>query len=492
MKRFIQRTTLLLAGLLLVVSCQDNDLEVPAQPDFIVVELEYPYTVQMGDSFELSVPEEPGAERYFWQLPEMLNLIEGENTSRLRVSGLIEGVIPAGVIKVTAVNAAGNSAPRTLWKAITITGLPPRPAYVQTSIEGSLTVDMDEEFSVYVPDDEAIATYAWSVPEALTVVDGGETSRVIVKANRKSVNIPANAISVTTVSKTGIQETHNFGKMIVVLPIDEYHTAKRYGTKTWMTVNLNYAGADGTVGRTAPNDPDGSKYGRYYTWEEAITGLSAGENPYVYGTTGTDDAGNSYTLNDGVPAHNIQIRGICPEGWHLPNAYDFYDLAVGVADDYGLRMNSIEEVVSAKSGIYLPDNREKNPMAAMNLIDYGFVSSYLRGSRPEAEGGMWKANNAAVDNGTMFNLAKASGKFPAGKYPMYFPEENARIGFNILPCGKYTGSSFGNFGIYSFHWTATVTADNKHYRFTIGNGNCNFSRNPETGTSNNVRCVANY
>ena len=255
MKRFIQRTTGLLAGLLLVVSCQNDELEVPGQPDFIVVGLEYPYTIQMGDSFELSVPEEPGAESYFWQLPEMLNVLEGENTSRLLVSGLAEGVIPAGVITVTAINDAGNSTPRTLWKEITITGLPPRPAYVQTSITGSLTVDMDEEFSVYVPDDETIATYTWSVPEALTIVDGGETSRVIVKANRKSVNIPANAISVTTVSKTGLQETHHFEKMIVVLPIDEYHTAKRYGSKTWMTVNLNYAGEDGTVGRTAPDDP---------------------------------------------------------------------------------------------------------------------------------------------------------------------------------------------------------------------------------------------
>ena len=492
MKQFIQRTTGLLAGLLLVVSCQSNKLEVPGQPDFIVVGLEYPYTIQMGESFELSVPEESGAESYFWQLPEMLNVLEGENTSRLLVSGLIEGVIPAGVITVTAINAAGNSTPRTLWKEITITGLPPRPAYVQTSIEGSLTVDMDEEFTVYVPDDETIASYTWSVPEELTIVDGRETSRVIVKANRKSVNIPANAISVTTVSKTGLQETHHFEKMIVVLPIDEYHTAKRYGTKTWMTVNLNYAGEDGTVGRTAPDDPDGTKYGRYYTWEEAMTGLSAGENPYIYGSTGTDDMGNSYTFNDGVTSYNVQIRGICPEGWHIPNAYDFYDLAVGVADDYGLRKNSIEEVVSAVAGIYLPDNRETKPMAAMNMIDYGFIASYLRGSRPAAEGGMWAAHGSAVDNGTMFNLTKASGKFPAGKYPMYFPDEIERIGFNILPCGQYKGDTFGSFGAYSFHWTATVTSSNKHYRITIGNNSCNFSTYAESGSSNNVRCVANY
>ena len=112
-----------------------------------------------------------------------------------------------------------------------------------------------------------------------------------------------------------------------------------------MTVNLNYAGEDGSVGRTAPDDPDGSKYGRYYTWAEAMTGLSAGENPYVYGASGTDDMGNSYTLNNGVASYNIQIRGICPEGWHLPNAYDFYDLAAGVADDYGLRMSSIRAAI---------------------------------------------------------------------------------------------------------------------------------------------------
>ena len=92
----------------------------------------------------------------------------------------------------------------------------------------------------------------------------------------------------------------------------------------------------------------------------------------------------------------------------------------------------------------------------------------------------------------MFNLAKPSGIFPAGKYPMYFPDAIERIGFNILPCGKYTGDKFGNFGTYSFHWTATVTSDNKNYRITIGNNSCNFSTYAEAGSSNNVRCVANY
>ena len=78
----------------------------------------------------------------------------------------------------------------------------------------------------------------------------------MLKANRKSVNIPANSITVTTVSKTGLSETHRFEKMICVLPTDGY-PAKRYGTKTWMTVNLNNAGEDGSV--VSANSPSNSE-----------------------------------------------------------------------------------------------------------------------------------------------------------------------------------------------------------------------------------------
>ena len=93
----------------------------------------------------------------------------------------------------------------------------------------------------------------------------------------------------------------------------------------------------------------------------------------------------------------------------------------------------------------------------------------------------------------MFNLAKPSGIFPAGKYPMYFPDAIERIGVQYPALRQiFTGDKFGNFGTYSFHWTATVTSDNKNYRITIGNNSCNFSTYAETGSSNNVRCVANY
>lgn len=93
--------------------------------------------------------------------------------------------------------------------------IPAQPDFIVVGLEVPYTVRMGDSFEL-------------SVPEALTVVSGGDTESVVLKANRKSVNIPANSISVTTVSKTGLSETHRFEKMICVLPTDGY-PAKRYG-----------------------------------------------------------------------------------------------------------------------------------------------------------------------------------------------------------------------------------------------------------------------
>ena len=255
---------------------------------------------------------------------------------------------------------------------------------------------------------------------------------------------------------------------------------------------LNYAGESGNVGRTLSRDPDGSQFGRFYTWAEAMTGLPreiAGEqNPYVFGSTGTDDAGNDYTFNYTPLSHNIQIQGICPEGWHIPNAYDFYDLIASIAEDYDVLVNSIEAVHSNPGGIYLPDNRESAPMTSMTLTTYGTVTSYLRGSRPDVEGGLWDTNNSAVSQGgTVFTYNDIS-------YPMYFPEKIEEIGFNILPAGQFNGEDETNFGKWSYHWTAVLDANNKAYRFTAAYNNCNFSTASHAidNEAFNVRCVADY
>ena len=490
--KLIFRTMFLSIGMSIFFSCSNSEEEIPGQPDFITVSLEDPYMCTMGDEFELSVAEEKYAESYDWILPDsMLRILEGENTSRLKVLALTEGVIGAGTIKVAASNGQGTGYARTLWKDISVQGLPEEPSFVKTSIVGSMTVEADETFDIYVTEDNQIISYEWTVPENMEIVSGANTARITLKAIQKSVNIPKNSIILKTVDKNGFEQTYSFEKLICVLPLEGY-TTKRYGDKTWMTVNLNYAGESGNVGRTLSRDPDGSQFGRFYTWAEAMTGLPreiAGEqNPYVFGSTGTDDAGNDYTFNYTPLSHNIQIQGICPEGWHIPNAYDFYDLIASIAEDYDVLVNSIEAVHSNPGGIYLPDNRESAPMTSMTLTTYGTVTSYLRGSRPDVEGGLWDTNNSAVSQGgTVFTYNDIS-------YPMYFPEKIEEIGFNILPAGQFNGEDETNFGKWSYHWTAVLDANNKAYRFTAAYNNCNFSTASHSidNEAFNVRCVADY
>ena len=108
-----------------------------------------------------------------------------------------------------------------------------------------------------------------------------------------------------------------------------YRTVK-IGTQTWMAENLNYAYTGvpyNYSGYTSDstswcyeNDPANcAKYGRLYTWAAAMDSS---------GTWSTNGKGCGYG-SECSPTGTI--RGICPEGWHLPDTTEWNTLfsAVG-------------------------------------------------------------------------------------------------------------------------------------------------------------------
>lgn len=99
------------------------------------------------------------------------------------------------------------------------------------------------------------------------------------------------------------------------------------GTQTWMAENLNYSDTinyPGMKGRNwcYNNSLDScAKYGRLYTWAAAMD--SAGTF-----TTNGKNCGYGKTCSPTYP-----VRGICPEGWHLPTRVEFNTLFTAVGGE---------------------------------------------------------------------------------------------------------------------------------------------------------------
>lgn len=105
----------------------------------------------------------------------------------------------------------------------------------------------------------------------------------------------------------------------------EYRTVK-IGDLVWMAENLNFAYNVPTLGVDSSsfrydNEPDNcSKFGRLYMWSAAMDSAAL-----------FDDAGKGcgYGL---LCEPSGKVRGVCPEGWHLPSRQEWIDMLSVVGD----------------------------------------------------------------------------------------------------------------------------------------------------------------
>lgn len=119
----------------------------------------------------------------------------------------------------------------------------------------------------------------------------------------------------------------NYGEITDERDGQVYKTVK-IGSQTWMAENLNFeykikkesTDEERSYGVSCNKD-DCKVYGRYYTWAAAMD--SAG----VYSTSGKG-------CGDGVTCSpNLPVRGVCPEGWHLPDTTEWRTLYKTVGKD---------------------------------------------------------------------------------------------------------------------------------------------------------------
>ena len=181
------------------------------------------------------------------------------------------------------------------------------------------------------------------------------------------------------------------------------------GSLDWFARNLSYTGAGVSYENSAILN---SLVGRYYTWEETTGGVSA----------------------EGLGAGP---QGVCPEGWSVPTAQDWEDLALAV------------------SGSKLPFLDEWEGLAAPTSAE-----AYINDEK------MWAYN---PDN-----------------------DHNNSTGWNAVPSGYcQAADDFASLDSYGLWWSSTQKSDlQAYYRYQyVDMSNFPVSTANKDGIAASVRCV---
>lgn len=131
-------------------------------------------------------------------------------------------------------------------------------------------------------------------------------------------------VDLVTPCKTETEDNCEYGELLDTRDGQTYKTVK-IGDQVWMAENLNYkVDSSWCGGGGGENEGDCTKYGRLYTWAVAV-GKSEDECGY----------GKTCGLSG-------KVRGVCPEGWHLPDTTEWIKLftAVGGNSTAGKKLKS--------------------------------------------------------------------------------------------------------------------------------------------------------
>ena len=172
--------------------------------------------------------------------------------------------------------------------------------YGLTGVEGDVKTGVVNKNKYYVYENGKWHEYVPLSSSSITSMSSSSLGKV------SSSSVPEGYVDPSTVVK---------GTMIDSRDNQIYKTVK-IGSQTWMAQNLNYNTANSYCYKDSAKYC--TKYGRLYTWAAAMDSV---------GKWSTNGKGCGYgkTCSPKYP-----VRGVCPEGWHLPTKAEFEMLFVAV------------------------------------------------------------------------------------------------------------------------------------------------------------------
>ena len=232
----------------------------------------------------------------------------------------------------------------------------PEPAEGTSSSDVSSSSVVSSSSSVTPQSSSSETSVSSSSTKSSSSVAQSSSSVASSSSAKSSSSSVKSSSSITSSSSSGIvspcrtesEDNCEYGILKDSRDGQEYKTVK-IGEQWWMAQNLNYAytGVPFDDGRYTSdstswcyaNDPANcAKYGRLYTWTAAMDSVgewSTNGKGCGYGKTCSVASAGSTTL----------VRGICPEGWHLPREAECQVLLTAVggsstADSAGSKLKS--------------------------------------------------------------------------------------------------------------------------------------------------------
>ncbi|NDV68759.1 FISUMP domain-containing protein [Dysgonomonas sp. 25] len=178
--------------------------------------------------------------------------------------------------------------------------------------------------------------------------------------------------------------------------------------------------------------PSKKKNGILYNWPAAINmGTGTGQTP----NPGNLEQGQA---SDGSDLISTPIRGICPDGWHLPSDKEWNDLEREIYNNAHL----YSEYTESEKNAWIPWS---------SGWEYGFTTPaiYLR-------------PNGATDShaGAMLSICEPIGSIVgATEGKSLSPKQG---GFNAIRAGAALNNAIGYYGDHAYFWTASSSYMNNN------------------------------
>ena len=224
-------------------------------------------------------------------------------------------------------------------------GVTPQSSSSETSVSSNST----KSSSSVAQSSSSVASSSSAKSSSSSVKSSSSITSISSSSETKGIS-SSSAPTIIIPCKTETEDNCEYGILKDSRDGQEYKTVK-IGEQWWMAENLNYAytgvpfdngySTSDSTSWCLDNDPANcAKYGRLYTWAAAMD--SVGE----WSANGKG-CGNGNKCSPTYP-----VRGICPEGWHLPDTTEWRTLftAVGGQSTAGKMLKSTSGWNSSGNG----------------------------------------------------------------------------------------------------------------------------------------------